>query len=103
MTVTLILVVALMRVFTATANTWQHGEAQVDAFREARGALQLMVRDLSATLQAASVPTPTPTPPASGTTPTAAATGPLLPSLLLQRSPTGPPTPPRPTTRKCIA
>ena len=83
MTVTLILVAALMRVFTATASTWQHGEAQVDAYREARGALQLMARDLSATLQASSVPTPTPTPSTSGTTST---TGPLLPTLLLQRA-----------------
>ena len=85
MTVTLILVVALMKIFAATANTWQHGEAQVDAYREARGALQLMARDLSATLQSASVPVPTPTPAATGSaaTPT---TGPLLPTLLLQRA-----------------
>ncbi len=52
MTVTMILVVGLMQIFNATANTWQHGEAQVDAYREARGALQFMARDLSATLQA---------------------------------------------------
>ena len=90
MTVTLILVVALMRIFTATANTWQRGEAQVDAYREARGALQLMARDLSATMQAASVPLPTPTPSAGGTPTTASATNPLLPTLMLQRSPDAP-------------
>ena len=84
MTVTLILVAALMRVFTATATTWQRGEAQVDAYREARGALQLMARDLSSTMQAASIPLPSPTPSAGGATPLAAS--PLLPTLLLQRS-----------------
>ncbi len=72
MTVTLILVVALMQIFNAAANTWQHGEAQVDAYREARGALQFMARDLSATLQASyaqtnGAPGSTPAPPAMPT------------------------------------
>ena len=88
MTVTLILVVALMRVFTATATTWQRGEAQVDAYREARGALQLMARDLSATMQAASIPLPSPTPAAGGAA--TATASPLLPTLLLQRNPDAP-------------
>ena len=72
MTVTLILVVALTQVFKAAASTWQHGEAQVDAYREARGALQFMARDLSATLQASyaqtnGTPGSTPAPPAMPT------------------------------------
>ena len=51
-TVTLVLVVVLVRVFNGASGTWRHGEAQVDAYREARGALQLMAHDLSATLAA---------------------------------------------------
>ena len=80
MTVTLILVVALMKIFSATANTWQHGEAQVDAYREARGALQFMARDLSATLQASYAQT--------NGTPTASATpfAPAMPTLALQHA-----------------
>lgn len=50
--VTLLLVVVLVRVFNGASGTWRHSEAQVDAYREARGALQLMARDLSATLAA---------------------------------------------------
>ena len=76
MTVTLLLVVALMQIFNAAANTWQHGEAQVDAYREARGAMQLMARDLSATLQASYNQT-------ANTVP--AAFAPALPTLALQR------------------
>ncbi len=80
MTVTLVLVVALMQVFNATANTWQHGEAQVDAYREARGALQFMARDLSATLQASYAQT--------NGTPSASATPftPAMPTLALQHA-----------------
>ena len=51
-TVTLLLVVVLVQVFNGAAGSWRHSEAQVDAYREARGALQLMAHDLSATLQA---------------------------------------------------
>lgn len=80
MTVTLILVVALMQVFNATATTWQHGEAQVDAYREARGALQFMARDLSATLQADYA--------RSNGTPGSTPAPPSMPTLALQRAPT---------------
>ena len=76
MTVTLLLVVALMQIFNAAASTWQHGEVQVDAYREARGAMQLMARDLSATLQASYNQ-----PSGSG----AATYAPSLPTLALQR------------------
>ncbi len=76
MTVTLLLVVALMQIFNAAANTWRHGEAQVDAYREARGALQLMARDLSTTLQASYNQT-------SGTS--TSNFSPALPTLALQR------------------
>ena len=83
MTVTLLLVVALMRVFAATATTWEHGEAQVDAYREARGALQIMARDLSATLQAAyEPPMGAILSPTDGTT---TPVGALVPTLVLQR------------------
>ena len=78
MTVTLLLVVALMQIFNAATNTWQHGEAQVDAYREARGALQLMARDLSATLQASYIP-----PKGAALT----AVPPVLPTLCLQHAP----------------
>ena len=77
MTVTLLLVAALMQIFNATTDTWQHGEAQVDAYREARGALQLMARDLSATLQASYVP-----PRGAALT----AVPPALPTLCLQHA-----------------
>ena len=80
MAITLILVTALMQVFTATTKTWQQSEARMDAYREARGALQIMARDLSATLQ-----TSYHQPPAS--------TGPLMPTLVLQRSPSTTPDP----------
>ena len=76
MTVTLLLVVALTQIFNSAAKTWQHGEAQVDAYREARGALQFMARDLSATLQAQYSQT-------SATT--ATSYSPALPTLVLQR------------------
>ena len=51
MTVSLLLIVVLLRVFTAATTSWQRGEAQADAYREARGALQIMARDLSTTVQ----------------------------------------------------
>ncbi len=78
MTVTLILVVALMQVFKATASTWQHGEAQVDAYREARAALQFMARDLSATLQASYTQT--------NSTPGSTPPPPVMPTLALQHA-----------------
>ena len=97
MTVTLLLVVALMQIFNAAANTWQHGEAQVDTYREARGALQFMARDLSGTL--ASILRPRRAPPGP-------LFSPALPTLALQRyadpnRPTGPP--PAPPTRRFTA
>ncbi len=91
MTVTMLLVVALMQVFNATASTWQHGEAQVDAYREARGALQFMARDLSATLQASYTQT-------SNTS--ATAFKPALPTLVLQRSPNTVPDPTGPNNEE---
>lgn len=77
MTVSLLLLVVLMQVFSAATNTWQRSEAQIDAYREARGALQLMARDLSTTLQPTFVQ-------ADGTS---NAANPLLPTLVLNRYP----------------
>ncbi len=47
MVVSLLVVFVLLRVFTTATTSWQRGEAQVDAYREARGALLFMARDLS--------------------------------------------------------
>lgn len=77
MVVTILLVVVLTQVFNGAARTWQHSEAQIDAYREARGALQIMARDLSSTLS------PSYAQP-GGTVPTN--TSPLVPTLCLQRS-----------------
>lgn len=73
MTVSLILIFVLLRVFTEATTSWQKGEAQADAFREARGALQLMARDLSTTI----------TPVTVGVSGTTNAANPLLPTLVL--------------------
>ena len=82
MVVTLLLVVVLAQVFNGTATTWRHSEAQVDAYREARGALQLMARDLSATLEASYAQA------GGGADPATAVTvGPLVPTLVLQHNP----------------
>lgn len=47
MTVAGVLVVVLFQVFNVASTAWQHGETQIDAFREARGALTTMTRDFS--------------------------------------------------------
>ena len=79
MTVTVLLVFVLLKIFNDVSNTWRRSEVQVDAFREARGALQFMARDLSATLQASYVRT-------DGTA-TGATAKVLTPTLVLQHSP----------------
>lgn len=48
MTVGILLIVILFQIFGVAATAWQRSENQVDAYREARAALQLMTRDLSA-------------------------------------------------------
>ena len=78
-TVTLLLVVVLAQVFQGASNSWLHSEAQVDAYREARGALQLMARDLGATLQSSYAQ-------AAGGTGTLI-TSPAVPTLALEHSP----------------
>ena len=77
--VTILLVVVLVQVFNGASGTWRHSEAQVDAYREARGALQLMARDLSATLQASYAQAGGGADAASIVT-----TGPAMPTLVLQ-------------------
>jgi prepilin-type N-terminal cleavage/methylation domain-containing protein len=44
--ITLIIVVLLSRIFGAAASQWQAADQRMDAFRDARAALQLMNRDL---------------------------------------------------------
>lgn len=90
MSVSLLLIVALLQLFSATTTSWQRGEAQIDAFREARGALQSMARDISTTLQPSSVQ-------ADGTSNTAQ---PLLPTLVLNRYPDA--APPRDASAESI-
>ena len=53
MAVTLLLVLILVQIFSGASNTWRRSEQKVDAYREARGALQLMARDLAETIPAA--------------------------------------------------
>jgi type II secretory pathway pseudopilin PulG len=45
--ITLIIVVLLSRVFIVAANLWQNSDQRTDAFRDARSALQMIARDLS--------------------------------------------------------
>ena len=65
MAVGLIMIVFLLQVFNATTTAWRQGEDQTETYREARAAMQMIVRDLSQTIQpmAGSVyaaPTPVP-------------------------------------------
>ncbi len=84
MVVSLLLIFVLLRVFTTATTSWQRGEAQVDAYREARGALQLMARDLSTTIHPVTTNL-------DGTTSSA---NPLLPTLVLNRHTAPEPPPP---------
>lgn len=47
MTVGILLVVILFQIFNVASAAWQRSENQIDAYREARAALQLMTRDFS--------------------------------------------------------
>ena len=51
MAVALIIVTVLLQLFSASADSWQRGETQLDAYREARGAMQLMARDLATVIR----------------------------------------------------
>ncbi len=82
MAITLLLVLALLQIFSGTQSSWRHSEEQVDAYREARGALQFMARDLGATLQQDYAQ--------AGSNGTTTVT-PLLPTLLLQHATDIPP------------
>jgi type II secretory pathway pseudopilin PulG len=72
MAVALVLIVILFQIFNLASTSWQRSENQVDTYREARAALQLMVRELSQTsaplpkksltTTAAAAPTPAPAP-----------------------------------------
>ena len=46
-----ILIIFLFELFNASARAWRQGEDQAETYREARAALQMMVRDLSQTIQ----------------------------------------------------
>lgn len=65
MAVGTLLIIFLFQMFNASARAWRQGEDQAETYREARAALQLMVRDLGQTIppMTGSVyvsPTPTP-------------------------------------------
>lgn len=47
MSVGILLVVVLFQIFGVAADAWLRGENQVDAYREARAAMQIMTSDLS--------------------------------------------------------
>jgi prepilin-type N-terminal cleavage/methylation domain-containing protein len=52
-TITLVIVTLLFQVFTAAARQWQSSDQRIDAFRDARAALQIIGRDLGRALVAA--------------------------------------------------
>lgn len=56
MTITMLMVTMIMRVFSGTAAAWKQTEARTDTFREARAALEIMGRDLSIAAGAANIP-----------------------------------------------
>lgn len=50
MAVGTILLIFLFQLFNASVRAWRQGEDQAETYREARAALQLMVRDLGQTV-----------------------------------------------------
>lgn len=76
MGVGVLLIVFLFQLFNATINAWRNGEDQSDTYREARAAMQIMVRDIGQTAAAFPVnayPSPTPATPTPTPTPGSAA------------------------------
>lgn len=88
MTVGTVLILILFQVFGAATRAWRQGEDQVETYREARAALQLMVRDLGQTIRP-----PTASAYAPPAPPPAAAPAVVAPALVLGRYPD--PDPPR--------
>ena len=86
MSVGVLLIVFLFQLFNASMHAWRQGEDQVETYREARAAMQLMVRDLSQTVQpitASVYPSPAPAaPPVPGATPPA-----IAPVLVIDQYP----------------
>ena len=75
MAVGTILLIFLFQLFNASVRAWRQGEDQAETYREARAALQLMVRDLGQTVapltgSVYASPTPTPGVPLSVVAPT---------------------------------
>ena len=88
MAVGTLLIVFLFQLFGASMRAWRQGEDQVETYREARAALQMMVRDLSQTIQPMTrgvYTSPTPTPGASPTV--------MAPALVIDNYPN--PDPPK--------
>ncbi len=85
-TVGILLIVILFQIFNVAAGAWQRSENQVDAYREARAALQLITRDLS------SVAIQFPTNPASSPAPSPTDGG-IAPTLVLDKYPNPDPKP----------
>ena len=88
MAVGTLLVVFLFQLFGASMRAWRQGEDQVETYREARAALQMMVRDLSQTIQPMTRGVYVPPTPAPGATPSV-----MAPVLVLDLYPD--PQPPR--------
>ncbi len=57
MSVTSLLVVAMLRLFMDETSLWQKYDQKLDTFREARAAMQMMAKDFSGLRPAASAPT----------------------------------------------
>lgn len=80
MAVGTIMIVFLLQVFNASIKAWRQGEDQTETYREARAAMQMMVRDLSQTIQPMTpsvYASPTPVP---GSTPAV-----IAPALVIDR------------------
>jgi uncharacterized protein (TIGR02599 family) len=45
--ITLLIVVLLSRIFAGAADAWRSSDQRIDVFRDARAALQIISRDLS--------------------------------------------------------
>jgi type II secretory pathway pseudopilin PulG len=69
-TITVVIVLMLGGMFLSLTNTSMRASQRIDAFRDARAALQIMERDMANLVQLPSTsPTPTPTPSTSPTPP----------------------------------
>lgn len=83
MGVTSILVVLMLQIFERGSSAWQGNDEKLDTFREARAALQIMARDLSALSPAPAADAIFPTPAGGAAVPTGGASTQSFPILTL--------------------